>query len=66
MATSEQYPSSIPEKFESTFPRPDDRAFRRIRPSTGTTMLKKFERYPLTFGPTHIEKLERLSRRRSA
>ena len=24
-------------------------------------MLKKFERYPLTFGPTHIEKLERLS-----
>src|SRR6185436_3978689 len=25
------------------------------------TMLKKFERYPLTFGPTHIEKLERLS-----
>src|ERR1043166_4558528 len=25
------------------------------------TMLEKFERYPLTFGPTHIEKLERLS-----
>src|SRR5262245_16647861 len=25
-------------------------------------MLSKFERYPLTFGPTHIEKLERLSR----
>ncbi len=24
-------------------------------------MLEKFERYPLTFGPTHIEKLERLS-----
>src|SRR5277367_3967557 len=24
-------------------------------------MLKKFKRYPLTFGPTHIEKLERLS-----
>lgn len=24
-------------------------------------MLKKFERYPLTFGPTHIEKLDRLS-----
>src|ERR1700716_489738 len=23
-------------------------------------MLKKFTRYPLTFGPTHIEKLERL------
>jgi 1-aminocyclopropane-1-carboxylate deaminase/D-cysteine desulfhydrase-like pyridoxal-dependent ACC family enzyme len=23
-------------------------------------MLEKFERYPLTFGPTHIEKLERL------
>src|SRR5690348_3325065 len=25
------------------------------------TMLEKFERYPLTFGPTHIEKLERPS-----
>src|SRR4030095_15242413 len=25
------------------------------------TMLQKFERYPLTFGPTHIEKMERLS-----
>ncbi len=24
-------------------------------------MLEKFERYPLTFGPTPIEKLERLS-----
>ena len=24
-------------------------------------MLEKFQRYPLTFGPTHIEKLERLS-----
>src|SRR6202167_4908622 len=24
-------------------------------------MLQKFERYPLTFGPTHIEKLKRLS-----
>src|SRR5438876_2147908 len=23
-------------------------------------MLEKFERYPLTFGPTHIEKLDRL------
>ncbi|MEA2915275.1 MAG: 1-aminocyclopropane-carboxylate deaminase, partial [Bradyrhizobium sp.] len=23
-------------------------------------MLQKFERYPLTFGPTHIERLERL------
>ena len=23
-------------------------------------MLEKFERYPLTFGPTHIEKLQRL------
>src|SRR5438876_9381237 len=37
------------------------RAFPEIRPSTGMTMLEKFERYPLTFGPTHIEKLERLS-----
>src|ERR1700729_1353152 len=25
-------------------------------------MLAKFQRYPLTFGPTHIEKLDRLSR----
>ena len=25
-------------------------------------MLEKFERYPLTFGPTHIEKMERLTR----
>src|SRR3982074_2205088 len=25
------------------------------------TMLGKFERYPLTFGPTHIEKLDRLT-----
>ena len=25
-------------------------------------MLEKFERYPLTFGPSHIEKLDRLSR----
>src|ERR1700741_4308175 len=25
-------------------------------------MLEKFARYPLTFGPTHIEKLDRLSR----
>src|SRR4029453_8363556 len=33
----------------------------RSGPSTGMTMLEKFERYPLTFGPTHIEKLERLS-----
>jgi 1-aminocyclopropane-1-carboxylate deaminase len=24
-------------------------------------MLEKFERYPLTFGPTHIEKLSRLT-----
>jgi 1-aminocyclopropane-1-carboxylate deaminase len=29
--------------------------------SEGFVMLEKFERYPLTFGPTHIEKLERLS-----
>jgi len=27
----------------------------------GVPMLEKFERYPLTFGPTHIEKLSRLS-----
>src|SRR5258705_499671 len=28
--------------------------------SRAPRMLEKFERYPLTFGPTHIEKLERL------
>jgi 1-aminocyclopropane-1-carboxylate deaminase len=27
----------------------------------GAHMLKKFQRYPLTFGPTHIEKLSRLT-----
>jgi 1-aminocyclopropane-1-carboxylate deaminase/D-cysteine desulfhydrase-like pyridoxal-dependent ACC family enzyme len=27
----------------------------------GSTVLEKFERYPLTFGPTPIEKLSRLS-----
>src|SRR6186713_3737122 len=37
------------------------RRFPDIRSSTGTTMLQKFERYPLTFGPTHIEKMERLT-----
>src|SRR5438477_3998033 len=31
-----------------------------IQTFNGVTMLKQFERYPLTFGPTHIEKLERL------
>ena len=30
--------------------------------TNGDDMLSKFERYPLTFGPTHIEKLQRLSR----
>src|SRR2546430_4904197 len=33
-----------------------------IQTFNGVTMLKKFARYPLTFGPTHIEKLERLTR----
>ena len=32
-----------------------------LSPKKGISgMLEKFERYPLTFGPTHIEKLERL------
>lgn len=31
------------------------------RSATNPPMLKDFPRYPLTFGPTHIEKLERLS-----
>src|SRR6201988_3995462 len=46
---------------ESTFPAIGDTSFAEISPSTGMTMLEKFERYPLTFGPTYIEKLERLS-----
>src|SRR3990170_7725353 len=29
--------------------------------ATNPYMLENFPRYPLTFGPTHIEKLERLS-----
>src|SRR5438105_13626683 len=33
-----------------------------IETINGDHMLSKFARYPLTFGPTHIEKLERLSR----
>ena len=33
-----------------------------IRTINGNSMLEKFARYPLTFGPTHIEKLDRLSK----
>src|SRR6185503_15785460 len=35
--------------------------FRSSPPTKAQPMLQKFERYPLTFGPTPIEKLERLS-----
>src|ERR1700741_469900 len=47
--------------FESTFRQADGSVLSlptRRRPP----MLEKFERYPLTFGPTHIEKLDRLSK----
>src|SRR6202012_4753809 len=37
-------------------PEPSDRSDTRAH-----LMLQKFKRYPLTFGPTHIEKLDRLS-----
>jgi 1-aminocyclopropane-1-carboxylate deaminase len=47
--------------FESTF-RPVDASFRRPAPiEEEAFMLEKFARYPLTFGPTPIEKLERLA-----
>jgi 1-aminocyclopropane-1-carboxylate deaminase len=54
---------NMPAIFESTFSRsdashvPDTNANR-----DDLTMLEKFARYPLTFGPTPIEKLERLSK----
>src|SRR5271168_4556785 len=51
----------ISAKFESTFAVADARRVGQIRPSMEMKMLEKFARYPLTFGPTHIEKLERLS-----
>src|SRR6201991_1976342 len=47
---------------ESTFCGADDRRFPGSMTTNGDDMLSKFERYPLTFGPTHIEKLDRLSR----
>jgi 1-aminocyclopropane-1-carboxylate deaminase len=47
-------------KIESTFHEIHDRIAIAIA-SGGFVMLEKFERYPLTFGPTHIEKLERLT-----
>src|SRR6202049_980856 len=48
-------------KFESTF-LTHSVSFERIGAADkrAPRMLEKFERYPLTFGPTHIEKLERL------
>jgi 1-aminocyclopropane-1-carboxylate deaminase len=49
-------------KIESTFHEINDRvASIAATASEGFVMLEKFERYPLTFGPTHIEKLERLT-----
>src|ERR1700680_2424903 len=48
-------------KFESTF-LTHSVSFRGIGTADreAPRMLQKFERYPLTFGPTHIERLERL------
>src|SRR5271154_325956 len=49
-------------KIESTFREVNGRvAAVTVTASEGFVMLQKFERYPLTFGPTHIEKLERLT-----
>src|SRR5262245_49214532 len=47
---------------ESTFPGVHDRRLLKRSTINGHAMLSKFARYPLTFGPTHIEKLARLSR----
>src|SRR6266568_6013996 len=47
--------------FESTSRPRDATCFAVENGRKGTHMLEKFARYPLTFGPTHIEKLERLS-----
>src|SRR3954453_19910592 len=49
--------------FESTFLHSDASIFEDINANRDDlTMLEKFARYPLTFGPTPIEKLERLSK----
>jgi 1-aminocyclopropane-1-carboxylate deaminase len=49
--------------FESTFLQSDASIFGDINANRDDlTMLEKFARYPLTFGPTPIEKLERLSK----
>jgi 1-aminocyclopropane-1-carboxylate deaminase len=48
--------------FESTFPDVSATGLASNHSFGAATMLEKFARYPLTFGPTHIEKLDRLSR----
>src|ERR1700753_897727 len=48
-------------KFENTFTGPGARRLLRDQPSTEMKMLEKSAPYPLTLGPTHIEKLPRLS-----
>ena len=45
----------------NTFPAGGDSRPVTDKPSE-SQMLEKFARYPLTFGPTYIEKLNRLSR----
>src|SRR5216683_3132109 len=52
---------NLPDVLESTF-LTDNVNFQAIEAADrrASRMLEKFERYPLTFGPTHIEKLERL------
>jgi 1-aminocyclopropane-1-carboxylate deaminase len=48
-------------QFESTFYGKNGTDIRHRTILRDQTMLEKFERYPLTFGPTHIERLSRLS-----
>src|SRR6266702_7946322 len=48
-------------KLESTLLASGDRRSPRSDINGNESMLEKFERYPLTFGPSHIEKLERLT-----
>src|SRR3954453_5347186 len=54
---------NIDAAFESTFRRANASSCNQLNANRDDlTMLEKFARYPLTFGPTPIEKLERLSK----
>src|SRR6476646_7680161 len=54
-------PQKSRKNWKAPFARPVIRLLPKSDINGNATMLEKFERYPLTFGPTHIEKLERLS-----